>query len=474
MQKKTPFFTLDAEKRGNHKSIKMKIRRISQFQAKIHFPNFDSHYEKYLDSFSKTNLGRIYRAIPWDAMVQTLGLKEYKKGPDCLFSSRGKVALMFLKHYCGCSDKKLIEQLNGSIYYQIFCDILLAPGQHIENFKIVSHIRCEMASLLNIDKLEEVLMDSWRPYMSNLNSITCDATCYESSIKYPTDIKLLFDSVNWIYSQLKTLCKSNKIRMPRTKYKKWVPRYISYSKMKQKRKKKRRSLTRGLLRLLAKLIKALDELEKKYGRVSNHERYEKRRQTIRAILNQQGPKFYEGIRPKNAIVSIDKPHIRPIVRGKETKQVEFGAKVHKLQIDGIGFIEHISFDAFNEGIRLKQTIYKAQKLTHRKVKLLGADSIYANNANRKYVTQNRIQTDFKPKGRAGRHKEHKSQISKMITKERASRLEGSFGTDKEYFLLNKIKARTKETEILWIFIGIHTSNALNIGKRMSKHLAKAA
>jgi len=452
----------------------MKIRRISEFQTKIHFPNFDSHYDKYIDSFLKTNLGKIYQAIPWGEMVRALELKEYKKGPDCLFSSRGKLALMFLKHYCGCSDKKLIEQLNGNVYYQIFCDILLAPGQHIENFKIVSHIRCEIASLLDIDKSEEVLMDSWRPYMSNLNSITCDATCYESSIKYPTDIKLLFDSVTWLYSQIKKMCKTHRLRMPRTKYKKWVPRYISYSKMKQKRKKKRRSLTRGLLRLMAKLIKELDGLEQQYGVVSNHKRYEKRRQTIRTILNQQGPKFYEGLRPKNAVVSIDKPHIRPIVRGKETKPVEFGAKVHKLQIDGIGFIEHISFDAFNEGIRLKQTIYKAQKLTHTKVKLLGADSIYANNTNRKYLTQNRIQTDFKPKGRAGRHKEHKSQIAKMITKERASRLEGSFGTDKEYFPLNKIKARTKETEILWIFIGIHTSNALNIGKRMNLNLAKAA
>lgn len=55
-----------------------------------------------------------------------------------------------------------------------------------------------------------------------------------------------------------------------------------------------------------------------------------------------------------------------------------------------------------------------------------------------------------------------AQYSKMITKERASRLEGSFGTDKSYFLLNKIKARTKESEILWIFIGIHTSNALKM------------
>ncbi len=452
----------------------MKIRRISEFQTKIHFPNFDSHYEKYLDSFTKTDLGKIYHAIPWANLVRSVGLKEHHKGPDCIFSPQGKLALMFLKHYCGCSDNKLIEQLNGSIYYQIFCDLLLEPGQHIENFKIVSQIRCEIASKLDIDLMEEVLMEKWQPLMTDLDSITCDATCYESSIKYPTDVKLLFDSVKWIYHQLKKLCKTYSLRMPRTKYRKWVPRYISYSKMKQKRKKKRTSLTRGLLRLLTKLIGKLDELEMEYGVLSKHERYMNRRQTTAMILDQQSDKFYKGIRPKHAIVSIDKPHIRPIVRGKETKSVEFGAKVHKLQIDGISFIEHLSFDAFNEGIRLKQTIYKAQKLTHKKVKLLGADAIYWNNPNRTYVTQNKIQTDSKPKGRAGRHKEHKSQIAKMITKERASRLEGSFGTDKEYFLLNKIKARTKETEILWIFIGIHTSNALNIGKRMSQNLAKVA
>ena len=41
--------------------------------------------------------------------------------------------------------------------------------------------------------------------------------------------------------------------------------------------------------------------------------------------------------------------VRPIVRGKEKKSVEFGANVNNIQIDGISFIEHISFKAFKEG-----------------------------------------------------------------------------------------------------------------------------
>ena len=452
----------------------MKVRRITDFQTRISFPNFDRHYDKYLQTFESTQLGQIYEALPWMELVQVFGLKKNKKGPDTIFSPRGKIALMFLKNYCCCSDEKLIEQFNGNIYYQIFCDTLLEPGQPIKNFKIVSQIRCELAQLLNIDKLEKILMDHWKPYMSNLSSITFDATCYESSIKYPTDTKLLMDSVMWTYTIISKLSKRYKLRMPRTKYKKWISRAISYSKMRKKRKKKRRSLTRGLLRLLTKLIDIQGQLEEQYGDHCTKARYLKRRNTIRKILEQQSDKFYKGIRPRSAIVSIDKPYIRPIVRGKENKSVEFGAKLHKLQIDGISFIEHISFEAFNEGTRLSQTIWKAQKLTNKRVRILGADAIYATNANRKYVTSRKIATDFKPKGRAGKHKAHKSQLSKMITKERASRLEGSFGTDKSYFLLNKIKARTKETEILWIFIGIHTSNALNIGRRMTQSRAQAA
>ncbi len=46
---------------------------------------------------------------------------------------------------------------------------------------------------------------------------------------------------------------------------------------------------------------------------------------------------------------ISKPYVRPIVRGKEVESVEFGAKVNNILVDGISFIEKLSF---NEGTRL--------------------------------------------------------------------------------------------------------------------------
>ena len=44
-------------------------------------------------------------------------------------------------------------------------------------------------------------------------------------------------------------------------------------------------------------------------------------------------------------------------------------------------------------------------------------------------------------------------------------MEGSFGTQKEHYGLKRIKARTKLTEILYIFFGIHTANAVQLVRR---------
>ena len=202
--------------------------------------------------------------------------------------------------------------------------------------------------------------------------------------------------------------------------------------------------------------------------------YYRRVTTIKTVLVQQQSYFKTGISPKNRIVSITKEYVRPIVRGKEVKLVEFGAKVNKLQIDGINFIEHLSFNAFNEGTRLQSTVYKAQSLTKTKLKILGADAIYATNKNRNFVTKHQIQTDFKRKGKLPKNYDQEKLLKAVITKERATRLEGSFGKEKEYYHLKKIKAKTKATEKLWIFFGIHTANALEIGRRIQGNQAQIA
>lgn len=201
--------------------------------------------------------------------------------------------------------------------------------------------------------------------------------------------------------------------------------------------------------------------------------YQRRFSVIQTVL-EQGKNLFAGQKVSSRIVSIDRHYLRPIIRGKETKSVELGTKVNNIQIDGISFIEHISFKAFNEGVRLKDCIHLQQQLTKVRVKALAADSIYANNANRKFCTKYHISTSFKHKGRAAKDEPLRKILRSELSRERATRLEGSFGTQKQYYSLARIKARNRKTEMLWIFFGIHTANAVCMIEKVEKKKRTAA
>lgn len=445
------------------------MSKVINLHEKLSVLNFFSpqqEYELYRNSFLQSELGSIYQSIPWKSLIKDFKLRPAKVGRKSLFDSQGKLALMFLKSYTGLSDRKLIEQLNANIDYQLFCGVLLSPAERLDDYKIVSKIRTQLGKKLNISMCQKTLAKHWKPYLNHTNVMLTDATCYESQLRYPTNIKLLWESVDWDYNQLKLLCKGLKVRMPRNKYLEQKDKYYQYQRKRRKPKKERIKRTRSLLYLLNKLNGLLNDLEDLYqDRIELPDKYYHKRKIIRKVYRQQKQIFETGESLPNRIVSISKSYIRPIVRGKETKKVEFGAKVNMIQVDGINFIEHLNFDAFHEGNRLISSIWLNRNLFG-KTSHISADAIYATNKNRKYCTSNSITTNFSRKGRAGKFEEHRKAISKELNIERATRMEGSFGIEKEHYGLRSVKARTQLNETLWIFFGVHTANAVRIAKKI--------
>lgn len=107
------------------------------------------------------------------------------------------------------------------------------------------------------------------------------------------------------------------------------------------------------------------------------------------------------------------------------------------------------------------------------MKKIGGGQGYSGNDNRTFCQENKIETSFTQKGRAGTN-EVKNATKRELARVRATAMEGSFGTQKEHYGLRKVAARIKTTEILLIFFGIHTANAVNLAKRESVWLALAA
>lgn len=185
---------------------------------------------------------------------------------------------------------------------------------------------------------------------------------------------------------------------------------------------------------------------------------------------------YPGKKAPDRIVSLAKPWIRAIVRGKENKPVEFGPKIHMSQTDGINYVEHYSNKAFNECKRTKISILKHshiyQKCTH-----YAADKIYATNENRRHLTEKNIYTNFCQKGKVKADQASQLKIVKSaLGKQRATVLEGSFGNEKNHYGLHKIKARLESTEKIWVYFGVMSANAVKIStrKETKSKLAKAA
>ena len=341
-----------------------------------------------------------------------------KLGRRSFFTPEGKLALMFLKMYTGLSCPKLME----------------------------------LAGKLKIQQLQGILVDKWKPYMENLDTMYTDGTCYESEMRYPTDEKLLWEGVGKNYATMCELSSRLGIHRPWTKF----------------------------LDLLGKILKEIREIERGHENAEDllTVREKSDLEIITRMYRQQKNHFRNNNRREsipNRIVSLSKPHLRPIVRGKEVKSVEFGAKVNNILVDGISFIEKLSFNAFNEGTRLVHCLKMHKKLFGVEAKKVGGDTGYAGTENRDYCKANGIQTSFVKRGRPfGEKKKEKELARNELARVRATAMEGSFGTQKEHYDLRRVKAMTKRTEILYIFFGIHTANVVQLADRIEQRARLAA
>ena len=459
-----------------------KVRNFAEITPNLPFSEFN-FYELYRETFETSELGRMKKILPLREMAESFGLVNKsmapKRGRKSYFTPEGKVALMFLKMKTQMSFPKLMEELNGNIHYQMFCDILIDPTHPLTNYKLLDDIAAELAGSLKIQELQNLLAEAWKPYMKNLDTMYTDATCYEREMRYPTDQKLLWECVEKGYELMCEASQRLGIHRPRTKYLDVEKANLTYRKQRKHTKGQTRKITRRLLDLLGKILRETRKIEREHEGVKLFT--DRERQTIEIITKvyrQQRNHFRSGDARESIpdrIVSVSKPYVRPIVRGKEVKSVEFGAKCNNILVDGISFIEKLSFNAFNEGTRLPHCIKMHKRLFGVELKKIGGDASYAGNANRELCTSNGILTSFVQKGRRAKEKREKEFVRQELARVRATAMEGSFGTQKEHYSLRRVKARKKETEILYIFFGIHTANAVLLAERlMEQQLVEAA
>ena len=144
--------------------------------------------------------------------------------------------------------------------------------------------------------------------------------------------------------------------------------------------------------------------------------------------------------------------MRPIVRGKQTADVEFGAKVEMSVVDGFLRIEDLRWDAFNESTTLQQSVEAYRKAYgHYPARVL-ADTIFRTRENLRYCKEHGIHLNGpklgKPFADLAEARKHKK-LEWLESGERGE-IERDFGVGKRRYSLDCIVTKLKETSEVMI------------------------
>lgn len=130
------------------------------------------------------------------------------------------------------------------------------------------------------------------------------------------------------------------------------------------------------------------------------DRQMERLNTLRSIYQQQ--KYMYDNRTHSVpdrIVSVSQPFVRPIVRGKAGKPVEFGAKLDISVVDGWTRLECCSFNAYNEAGNLRTMVERFREREGHYPSRILADKIYRNRENLSYCRERGIRLSGPALGR---------------------------------------------------------------------------
>ena len=421
--------------------------------------------QESLSGLSKSNRWvKLADNLPWDKIE-----KEYNKRLRNSRSGAGNkparmvVGALIVKHVENLSDERTVQAIQENPYMQYLLGLekftekpVFVPELFVLVRKRLDHAFFNMLTLMlseadgNNPKKEETDEDG----NDHGGTLKVDATCCNAEVRYPTDTNLLEDGSRLIDRLLDKFCARHKVCKPQTHRVEARHAFIALTKKKRKGKKLIDKTKLIQIRCLQADFRIfLDFLGTQasnlLGCFSRHDF--KCLQAAFKMYEQQKMMFEQNVRScADRIISIYQPHLRPIVRGKAKARVEFGAKIGASIVSGYTYVDHLSWDAYNESSDLGLQVELYRKRFGMLPKELQADKIYLGKVNRKQIKACHIDCYSHPLGRPPKEEnDTHAQDKKRAIGER-NEIEGTFGTSKRVYRANDIRAKLDNTADTWI------------------------
>ena len=305
----------------------------------------------------------------------------------------------------------------------------------------------------------------------NSGTLILDATCAPQNIRFPTDGSLLNEArlnaeeiIDVLHEQ--GLTDGNK--KPRTYREKAKRQYNSFSKSRKKSRKSIRQTIRRQLGYLKRDLAIIEQIAKKHPDYAEYlpQWLKERLQVIRLLYSQQQEMYSTNThRVENRIVSLSQPWVRPVVRGKQNAEVEFGAKVEMSDVNGYLRIEDLRWDAFNESTTFQKSVENYRKAYGYYPERVLADTIFRTRENLRYCKEHGIHLNGPRLGKPASDPAVRKQERYLEWLESGERgdIERRFGINKRCYSLGCITAKLQHTSEVMILMSVLT---LNLQRRL--------
>ena len=402
--------------------------------------------------------------IPWEKIEkQYAGLFKSKTG-NTAKPLRLVLGACIIQTEYGYSDEEVALQIQENPYLQYFCgydsyDDSKPPfdSSSMVYFRkrLTPEILGEINELILSENQKDSSDDNDDSDNGNSGTLIVDATCAPANIKYPQDVSLLNQARESSEELIDSLHTRGE-QKPRTYRKIAHKDYLALVRCKKPTAKK---IRHAISKQLSYLRRNLSSIEKQLLNGKQLTPSEQNRLSVLKEIYAQQKYMYDNKTHSvpDRIVSLSQPWVRPIVRGKAGKPVEFGAKLDISVVEGFTRLEYLSFDAYNEATTLKQTIERYNERTgHYPARVL-ADKIYRNRANLTFCKEHHIHLS----GPAlGRPKKDIQPDKKQNYKDECERVEVErrFSLAKRKCNLGLVSAKLKDTAFHCIAMSIVVLN----------------
>ena len=408
------------------------------------------------------------KLVPWGKLDAIYRRYFDNKKSTVIKPCRLILGLMLGQMLLKLADRPIIEVFHENPYFQYFCGqdtFVVKTYTAIIHHSLLSKRRKKLGKSYMQQFEKEVLTVLTDSGLIKGKKLMLDATVFPANITYPNDVKLLNTVRDYccktILDVKNTIDPTMRIRTARRTARKV---FLTYQKTKRKTTQFIRSTRNKMIRCVRRNIHQLETLLDQATELKDwqKQRINAHLNTAKKILAQQvHMATTKGRRVANRIVSFHWPDVRPIVRGKEGKSVEFGPKAHIALVDGYALLDHAAYESFHEGIQLEQSLANHHDRFAQLPSQVLADQLYATRANRALLDHHGISHSFRRVGRPPNEspsERQKTRAEFKKTQGKRNHIEASFGHLKERFNLDKIKWTVPGGETMQIQLGLIAFN----------------